>query len=138
MHMSPATGSCYVSPYKFSGYSVVNQSTTSSSGTALGWGCDLFATGTAGLDGYWTMPANGSDVPIDDRTNLTLLQSFAVVGNYFHQFSPGSYTLVAEDLEPDRLRPLPRCMPEPVEVVSVTGRSRSRHPTTQGRWSTWT
>jgi hypothetical protein len=122
MHMSPATGSCFASPYKFNGTTVVNASTTTSSGTALGWGCDVFGTGNTGLDGYWTMPANGSDVSIDTGSNSSLFASFAVAGNYFHQFSPGSYTLVAEDLWNQTVfAHFDVVAPEPVEVLSVTG-----------------
>jgi hypothetical protein len=121
MHMSPATGSCDASPYKFNGTSVVNSSTTTSSGTAFGWGCGYFGTGNTGLNGYWTVPANGG-VSIDTRTNSSLFASFAVLGDYFHQFSPGSYTLVAEDLWNQTVfAHFEVVPPEPVEVLSVTG-----------------
>jgi hypothetical protein len=121
MSLSLATGSCGVSPYKFNGTSVVNGSTTTSSGTALAWGCGAFGTGNTGLNGYWTMPANGSDVSIDPLTNSSLLASFAIVGSYFHQFSPGSYTLVAEDLWNQTVfAHFEVVPPEPVEVLSVS------------------
>ncbi|HVB94974.1 MAG TPA: hypothetical protein VND41_00045 [Nitrososphaerales archaeon] len=122
MHLSPATGSCGVSSYNFNGTSVVNQSTATSSGTALAWGCGSFGTGSTGLNGYWTMPDNGGDVSVDPLTNSSLFASFAVVGNYFHQFSPGSYTLVAEDLWNQTVfAHFEVVPPEPVEVLSVTG-----------------
>jgi len=133
MHMSPATGSCDVSPYTFNGTTVVNGSTTSSSGTALGWGCDLFSTGTTGLNGYWTMPSNASGVSIDDRSNSSLFASFALVGSYFHQFNPGSYTLVTADLWNQTVfAHFDVVPPEPVEVLSVTGPIPEEQPNYAG------
>lgn len=122
MQLSPATGSCSGSPYRFNGTTVENQSTTTSSGTAIGYGCYVFGTGTAGLNGYWTAPVNGSDVQIDTRTNSSEYASFAALGTYFHQFSPGAYTLVAEDLWNQTVfAHFEVVPPEPVEVLSVTG-----------------
>ena len=132
MHMSPATGGCDAEPDKVGPAVIVeNKSTTTIPGqTQLAWGCNVDGTGNTGLDGYWTMPANGSDVSMNWQSNATLLQSFAVLGNYFHQFSPGAYTLVARGpLEPDSLR-APRGRPPGAGPGALSHRP---DPTTQLR-----
>ncbi len=124
MHMSPATGGCNVGPDRVGPAVVIenNSTTTIPSQTELAWGCDVYGTGNTGLNGYWTLPANGSDVSMNWQSNATLLNSFAVLGTYFHQFSPGAYTLVGEDLWNQTVfAHFEVVPPEPVEVLSVTG-----------------
>lgn len=96
MEANATTGSCTTSPYAVSGYGSEDGVTTTFSGTELAWGC---GTSTGALSGYWTMPVNGTYVGIDSRSNSTITQGLsAVYADYFHQFSPGSYTIVAQDL----------------------------------------
>ncbi len=97
MEVNTTTGSCTTSPYKESGTAVENGVTTTYSGTELAWGCG--SNGANAITGYWTMPANGTYVEIDARSNSTIeCGPDSVYQNYFHQFSPGPYTIVAEDL----------------------------------------
>ena len=121
MQMSPATGSCDVSPYRFSGTSVVNESTTSSSGTALGWGCGALGTGKAGLNGYWTMPTNGSLVSIDTQSNSTVYASFASVGAISTNSVRGHTRSSRRTWNQTVFAHFEVIPPEPVEVLSVTG-----------------
>jgi hypothetical protein len=96
MQVNATTGVCTTSPYAVSGYGSEDGVTTTFSGTELAWGC---GTSTGALSGYWTMPVNGTYVGIDSRSNSTITQGLAAVyADYFHQFSPGSYTIVAQDL----------------------------------------
>ena len=96
MQVNATTGICTTSPYAVSGYGSEDGVTTTFSGTELAWGC---GTSTGALSGYWTMPVNGTYVGIDSRSNSTITQGLAAVyADYFHQFSPGSYTIVAQDL----------------------------------------
>jgi hypothetical protein len=94
MHLSPGTGHCTTVPFVTGpGSSVVNGSTTTtSSATVLGWGCGPRAT----LNGYWTMPPNGY-IAIGSSLNSTVLQALNDAYHYYHEFIPGSYTIVAED-----------------------------------------
>jgi len=96
MQVTATTGICTTSPYAVSGYGSEDGVTTTFSGTELAWGC---GTSTGALSGYWTTPVNGAYVGIDSRSNGTITQGLAAVhADYFHQFSPGSYTIVAQDL----------------------------------------
>lgn len=97
MQLNATTGSCTTSPYKYNGTTTVNGVTTTSSGTDLAWGCG--PEGRNFPSGYWTMPANGTYISIDSHSNSTITQGLnALYNNYFHPFTTGSYTIVAEDL----------------------------------------
>lgn len=97
MSRNATTGSCTTSPYKHSGSATENGVTTTSTGTQLAWGCGTEDANS--LTGYWTMPSNGTYVEIDASSNATITQGLNnLYDDYFHQFSPGSYTMVAEDM----------------------------------------
>ncbi len=100
MRMGLGTGNCTLVPYK-SGPStiIVNGSTTTSSG---GTQLDLACGGPGeGLTGYWTMPPENLLDAVSDPhpySNSTMLQGIdSVYECCSHQFTPGSYTIVAED-----------------------------------------
>jgi hypothetical protein len=97
MHISAGTGNCTAVPYRYGSVTiVVNGSTTTSSG---GTQLDLAWPSGNGLTGYWTTPSNGTYVTIDMHSNATVVQGLdSVYQHYYHGFTPGSYTLVAEDL----------------------------------------
>jgi hypothetical protein len=97
MHLSLWTVNCTAGPYT-SGPStiIVNGSTTTSSGgTQLSLAC---GPGYEGLRGYWTMPPNGKYIFIEHSNNSTVLQALKEAHGLYHEFTPGSYTIVAEDL----------------------------------------
>jgi hypothetical protein len=97
MHLSPWTGNVTAVPNR-SGPStiIVNGSTTTSSGETqlyLAWGPVY-----EGLRGYWTLPPNGIYISIHPYNNSTVLQAIKEAHGLYHEFTPGSYTIVAEDL----------------------------------------
>jgi hypothetical protein len=91
--------------------------------TELGWGCGSEASNS--LTGYWTQPVNGTYVEIDAASNSTIIASLDSVNqDYFHQFSPGLYTMVAEDMWNQTVYAhfqVVSAIGSPVEVVSVLG-----------------
>ena len=117
------TGTCITSPYKANGTTFENGVTTTFSGTELGWGCG--SEGANALIGYWTQPVNGTYVEIDNVSNSTIIASLnSVYQSYFHQFSPGPYTIVAEDMWNQTVYAhfqVVSAVGSQVEVVSVTG-----------------
>lgn len=123
MQLNATTGSCSTSPYKESGTSVENGVTTTYSGTELAWGCG--SNSASSLTGYWTMPDDGNYVEIDAASNSTITAGLnSVYQSYFHRFSPGSYTMVAEDLWNQTVYAyfqVVSAASSPVQVVSVMG-----------------
>ena len=123
MQENATTGSCITTPYFATGTSFENGVTTTFSGTELGWGCGSLAANA--LAGYWTQPANGTYVGIDDASNSTIIAGLnSVSQNYFRQFSPGLYTIVAEDMWNQTVYAhfqVVSAIGSPVEVVLVTG-----------------
>ncbi|MGH9919656.1 MAG: hypothetical protein ACRD6W_12430, partial [Nitrososphaerales archaeon] len=96
MRLSLATMNVTAGAYSFGPSTVVvNRSTTmSSAGTGLAWG---FGPVTEGAEGYWAMPANGTYIQVDNGQNSTILQALKEAYGLYHEFTPGSYTIVAED-----------------------------------------
>ncbi len=96
MHISFKTVNCTAVPYKSGPSTIIeNGSTTTSSG-----GTELDLAGGPvyeGFRGYWTMPSNGSHVFIGRYTNDTILQALKEAHGLYHEFTPGHYTIVAED-----------------------------------------
>ena len=96
MHLSPWTFNVTAVPYR-SGPSIgiVNGSTTTSSGVTQ---LELAWPAHEGLRGYWTLPPNGIYISIHPYNNSTVLQAIKEAHGLYHEFTPGSYTIVAEDL----------------------------------------
>src|SRR5208282_3859874 len=97
MQVNATTGTCTTSPYKESGTSTEDGVTTTYSGTELAWGCG--SNGANSLAGYWAFPVGAPYIQIDSESNSTITQGLsAVQANFFRTFSPGTYTIVAEDM----------------------------------------
>lgn len=97
MEMNATTGSCIASPYKESGTSTEDGTTTVSSGTELSLSCGSNSANS--LNGYWTAPGPGLTMGINSATNSTIEAGInGLYGNFFHQFLTGPYTIVAEDM----------------------------------------
>ena len=88
MEANVTTGRCFTEPYQESGTVVENGITMSYTTTELSFGCSADSS----LHGYWTLP-------IDPSCSLTVNANKTNTRpcNY-HEFSVGTYTLVAEDL----------------------------------------
>jgi hypothetical protein len=88
MEANVTTGRCFTEPYQESGTVFENGITMSYTTTELSFGCGADTS----LHGYWTLPIDPS-CSLTVNTNKTNIRPC----NY-HEFSIGSYTLVAEDL----------------------------------------
>jgi hypothetical protein len=97
MQVNAVTGSCSASPYNATGYSSEGGVTTTFSGIQYSVSCG--PSGGGSLYGYWTRPAGGDGyVSIDGSSNGTVTAGLKLMQSYFHQFAPGVYTIVAEDM----------------------------------------
>jgi hypothetical protein len=96
MMVDATTGSCEASPYSATVTEGEDGTTTTSTGTQYSISCG--SNGGSSLYGYWTMPANGGYVTINGVSNSTATAGMSLIQSYFHQFAPGSYTIVAEDM----------------------------------------
>ena len=83
-------------PDKFYDETIVQNgsTTTSSAGTELDLAGGPVYSGTRG---YWSAPPNASSTFIEQYTNSTILQALEEAHGLYHEFTPGPYTVVAED-----------------------------------------
>ena len=96
MMVDATTGSCKASPYSATVTEGEDGTTTTSTGTQYSISCG--SNGGSSLYGYWTAPANGGYVTLNGASNSTATAGMGLIQSYFHQFAPGSYTIVAEDM----------------------------------------
>lgn len=97
MQLDAFTGGCSTSTYEVVGGTEVSGGTTSTYGhsTHLTYSCG----GGSALDGYWTLPANGTGVFIDSTSNETITRGLkSLYNNYFSQFQALPYTIEAKDV----------------------------------------
>ena len=92
MQLNATTGSCTESPYQYTETQTVRGTTTVTSGTDYSLSCG--SNGVDSLTGYWS-PYGSCTYPAGKGANGT---AQGLDGSCFHQFAPGSYTIVAEDL----------------------------------------
>ena len=92
MQLNATAGYCTESPYQYTETQTVGGTTTVTSGTEYSLNCG--SNGVDSLTGYWS--AYGScTYPAGKGVNGT---AQGLYGSCFHQFAPGTYTIVAEDL----------------------------------------
>jgi hypothetical protein len=92
MQLNATTGSCTESPYQYTETQTVGGTTTVTSGTDYSLSCG--SNGVDSLTGYWS-PYGSCTYPAGNGVNGT---AQGLYGSCFHQFAPGAYTFVAEDL----------------------------------------
>ena len=92
MQLNATTGYCTESPYQYTETQTVGGTTTVTSGTEFSLSCG--ANGVDSLTGYWS-PYGSCAYPAGKGANGT---AQGLYGSCFHQFAPGTYTVVAEDL----------------------------------------
>ena len=92
MQLNATTGYCTESPYRYTETQTVGGTTTVTSGTEYSLNCG--SNGVDSLTGYWS-PYGSCTYPAEKGVNGT---AQGLYGSCFHQFAPGTYTIVAEDL----------------------------------------
>ena len=92
MQLNATTGYCTESPYQYTETQTVGGTTMVTSGTEYSLSCG--SNGVDSLTGYWS-PYGSCAYPAGKGANGT---AQGLYGSCFHQFAPGTYTVVAEDL----------------------------------------
>ena len=92
LQLNATTGHCTESPYQYTETQTVGGTTTVTSGTQYSLDCG--SNGVGSLTGHWD-PYGSCTYAAGKGGNGT---AQGLYGSCFHQFSPGAYTIVAEDL----------------------------------------